>query len=106
MIRWKAPSEQILKLQHHARLRNSSSGIRDENTAEDRPLSVNEYARLVCILTQHGDAKRALVDSQLELTRSQLDRSERRDDFWSLTIAPIFNSPDTAVSFHPPIILS
>jgi hypothetical protein len=67
--------------------------------------NVNEYAGLVCILTQHEDAKRALLDSQLDLTRSQLDRSERRDDFWSLTIAPIFNSPDTTVSFHPPIDL-
>jgi hypothetical protein len=106
MTWWKAPSDHLLKLQYPARLRNSSTGTRDENPAEDRPLNVNEYARLVCILTQQEDAKRALVDSQLDLTRSQLDLSERRADFWSLTIAPIFNSPDTAVSLHLPITLS
>jgi hypothetical protein len=102
MIWWKAPSDQLLKLQHPARLRNISTRTRDANAAEDRPLNVNEYARLVCILTQHENAKRALLDSQLDLTRSQLDRSERRGDFWSLTVAPIFNSPDTVVSFHSP----
>ena len=56
-------------------------------------------------MTQHEDAKQALLDSQLNLTRAQLDRSERRDDFWSLKIAPLFNSPDISVGFNPPVDL-
>jgi hypothetical protein len=106
MTWWKPPSDQLLKLQYPARLRNSSTETRAANPAEDRPLNVNDYTRLVCILAQDEDAKRALVDSQLDLARPQLDRSERRDNFLSLTIAPIFNIPDTTVSFHPPIALS
>jgi hypothetical protein len=63
MTWWRAPSDQLLQLQHLTRLRNNSTGTCDANAAEDRPLNSNEYSRLVCILTQHKDAKRVLLDS-------------------------------------------
>jgi hypothetical protein len=105
MTWWQAPSDELMAQHQPARAKVVSVVTTGTNAPEDRALSVNEYARLACILTQHEGAKQALLDSQLNLTRAQLDRSERRDDFWSHTIAPLFNSPDTAISFNPPIDL-
>ena len=70
---WKAPSDELLAQYHPARMRNCSTVVRDANASDDRALSVSEFARLACILTQHEDAKQALLDSQLNLTRAQLD---------------------------------
>jgi hypothetical protein len=105
MTWWRAPSDELLVHHNPARLKQSTSTTRDANESEDGPLSVNEFARLACILTQHEEARRALLDSQLNLTRAQLDRSERRDVFWTLQIAPLFNSPGTLVSFKSPVDL-
>jgi hypothetical protein len=105
MTWWKAPSDELLTQHNPARARSNTVVCRDATASDDRPLTVSEFARLSCILTQNEEAKRALLDSQLDLTRAQLDRSERRDDFWTKTVAPLFNSPDTLVSFIRPIEL-
>jgi hypothetical protein len=103
-IPWcRAPSEELLSRYNPARLKGSSS--HELYASDNGPLCVDEFARLACILTQHEDARRALLDSQLDLTRAQLDRTERREEFWTLKIAPLFNSPGTVVSFNPPIYL-
>jgi hypothetical protein len=88
-----------------ARVKNSSIAVRHANASDDRALSVNEFARLACVLTQHEDSNQALLDSQLNLTRAQLDQSERKNDICSLKIAPLFNSPDISVGFNPCIDL-
>jgi hypothetical protein len=107
MTWWRAPSDELLTQYNPTHVKAVPMVCRDGiASSDDRPLSVSEFARLSCILTQDEEAKRALLDSQLDLTRAQLDRSERRDDFWTKTIAPLFNSPDTIVSFIPPTELS
>jgi hypothetical protein len=105
MTWWKAPSDELLTQYSPARARSNSVICRDATMSDDRPLTVSEFARLSCILTKNEEAKRALLDSQLDLTRTQLDRSERRDDLWTKTVAPLFNSPDIMVSIITPIEL-
>jgi hypothetical protein len=97
----RAPSDELLSQYNPARLQASTS--HELIASDDGPLCVDEFARLACILTQHKDARRALLDSELDLTRAQLDRTERRDKFWTHNIAPLFNSPGTVLSFKPPI---
>jgi hypothetical protein len=105
MAWWRAPSDELLSQYNPARLKVSTSNSREQNASEDGPLTVDEFSRLACILTQHKESRRALLDSQLDLSRAQLGRSERRDDFRALKIAPLFNNPATLVSFKPPIDL-
>jgi hypothetical protein len=66
---------------------------------------VSKFARLACILTENEGDKRALLDSMIDLTRAQLDRSESRDAVWSRTICPLFNNATVLVNFVPPLEL-
>jgi hypothetical protein len=74
-----APSDELLSQYNPARLKGSTS--HELNASDNEHFCVDEFARLACIITQPEEARRALLDSQLDLTRAQLDRSERRGDF-------------------------
>jgi hypothetical protein len=97
----KAPSDELLTQKHPARARSNSAVCPDatSDASDDSPLTVSEFARFSCILNKIEEAKRALLEYKLDLMRAQLDRSERRDEFWKKTVAPLFNSPDALVSF-------
>jgi hypothetical protein len=70
-IRWcRAPSDELLSQYNPAGLKRPTS--HELNASDDGPLCVDEFARLACILTPHEDARRALLESQLDLTRAQL----------------------------------
>jgi hypothetical protein len=97
MTWWQAPSDELMTQHQPARAKGDSVVSIDDNASENRALSVNEYARLACILTQHEGADQSLLDSQINLTQAQLNRLDCRDDFWPLKIASFFNRVDTAI---------
>jgi hypothetical protein len=106
MTWWRAPSEDLLAQYCPVRAKKlSQTKMVSECPRSERPLTVSEFARLACILTENEGAKRALLDSMIDLTRAQLDRSESRDAFWSKTICPLFNNATVLVNFVPPLEL-
>lgn len=56
------------------------------------------FARLVLILSQNNDVRKALLDSGKERTRAQLDQHIPRDAFWSSVVALSFNDSNVTVS--------
>lgn len=60
--------------------------------------SVEEYARLMLILSKDDNCRAALLQSVQERSRSQLDQREARDSFWFDKVAPTFN--DGEKNFH------
>ena len=56
----------------------------------------------MAILTQNEQARSALLKSGLDLSRNEQQRREDRDEFWTRTITPLFNNPNTelALSFR------
>ncbi len=55
------------------------------------PMTLSEFARLMGLLTKNDLARRALIQSGLDLTREQQQRREGRDAFWESLIARLFN---------------
>jgi hypothetical protein len=70
----------------------------DENESSEPPLNLSEFGRLVCVLLQLEFVRRDLMASGLDLSRAQSDRHEGRDEFWSKSVSPAFNSPAIRVS--------
>ena len=54
-------------------------------------MTTNEFSPLVCVLLQCNEARTALLESGLDLSRVQQQRRESRDAFWELIVAPLFN---------------
>jgi hypothetical protein len=106
MTWWRAPSEDLLAQYCPVRAKKlGRTKMLPECSRSERPLTVSEFARLACILTENEGAKRALLDSMLYLMRAQLDRLESRDAFRSKTICPLFNDATVLVYFVPPLEL-
>jgi hypothetical protein len=62
--------------------------------------SVNEFARVVAVLTTNHDVRRELLSSGLDLTRSELERGVGRDEFWVTEVEPVMN--DSTLKFALP----
>jgi hypothetical protein len=92
MTWWRAHSDDLLLahsddllLQYNlARLKLYMLNSREPNASDDGPLSVDEFAHLACILMKREEARRAPLNSQLDWSRAQPNRMERRDYFSSL----------------------
>jgi hypothetical protein len=59
---------------------------------------LNEFARIVGLLTGNEAVRAALLRSGLDLTRSELDKGVGRDDFWNVEMEPMFNDKRLDVS--------
>jgi hypothetical protein len=89
----------------------SRSGKRKAGGGGHGPsLTVNEFARLVAILTTDDNVRRDLVRSGKSLTRGELDRRMGRDDFWVKVVEPKFNDPSTCALLRdvelPPCLIA
>ena len=61
--------------------------------------SVNEFARLLALLTFDADLRSVLIKSGLQRTRYQLDRNIGRRRVWVTKVEPVFNSNDVQPYF-------
>jgi hypothetical protein len=60
-----------------------------------------DFALLCMLLTQDEEVRCALIASGKNLSRTELDAGARRDDFWSITVAPRYNDGSQNISEMP-----
>lgn len=64
---------------------------------KSKTFTLNEWARLVGLLTSHKCTRDALIQSGKDLTREQQDKGEHRDLFWETVVAMNFNEPSVII---------
>jgi hypothetical protein len=70
----------------------------NESNSNATVLSVADFARLCMLLTQDEKVRCALIASEKNLSRTELDVGARRDDFWSTTVALRYNDSSLNVA--------
>ena len=61
--------------------------------------TLNEYARLIVLLTKDDSLRSAPLESGLHRSKAQLDLNVPRDMFWASKVTHVFNDPEVKPAF-------